>query len=168
VPSASEPEANRLQPFPRTSPSMFDVPGLLPQIHLTNAHTGTAGNQGKVRIGFQNTGLTSFSTKMASSPGSPYASPSNQADGEVSAFQAGDLILRVRDTGVSIPGELLPHIFDMFIQGQPITGGSAGRSDPGMPYGRAPSRPRCIRKGADNSWVIWKRPHSKDISTRSP
>ena len=47
--------------------------------------------------------------------------------------QAGECTVRVRDTGIGISPELLPRIFDLFIQGAP----SLGRSKGGLGIGLA-------------------------------
>ncbi|WP_272428115.1 ATP-binding protein [Polyangium jinanense] len=53
---------------------------------------------------------------------------------EVSAFREGEwATLRVRDSGIGISHELLPHIFDLFVQG----GRSIDRSEGGLGLGLA-------------------------------
>src|SRR5205085_627867 len=37
------------------------------------------------------------------------------------ASKAGSVLLKVRDTGIGIRPELLPHVFDMFTQGERTT-----------------------------------------------
>jgi signal transduction histidine kinase len=42
---------------------------------------------------------------------------------EVAAQAAGgEVVLHVRDTGIGIAADLLPHVFDLFAQGPPLTG----------------------------------------------
>ncbi|HVS38683.1 MAG TPA: ATP-binding protein [Gemmataceae bacterium] len=53
----------------------------------------------------------------------------SEGDGDVSltaARDAGEVVVRVRDQGVGIPSELLPHVFDLFTQGQPTLARSEG------------------------------------------
>src|SRR5262249_60082350 len=44
---------------------------------------------------------------------------------------ASEVVLRVRDTGIGIPADLLPRVFDLFIQGD----GSLARSEGGLGIG---------------------------------
>ena len=46
-------------------------------------------------------------------------------------LSGGEAVLRVRDTGVGIAADMLPHIFEMFTQVQ----GSVGRSEGGLGIG---------------------------------
>jgi CheY-like chemotaxis protein/anti-sigma regulatory factor (Ser/Thr protein kinase) len=50
--------------------------------------------------------------------------------------QAGEAVLRIRDTGVGIPPDILPRVFDMFQQAEPILERAAGGLGIGLTLAR--------------------------------
>jgi signal transduction histidine kinase len=58
------------------------------------------------------------------------------AGGEVSLTveqDEGEAVVRIRDTGIGIDRDLLPHVFDLFVQADP----SSRRADAGLGIGLA-------------------------------
>jgi PAS domain S-box-containing protein len=54
-----------------------------------------------------------------------YTDPGGEIEVDVKESN-GDLTIAVRDTGIGIPPDLLPHVFDLFIQGRPTVDRSEG------------------------------------------
>jgi signal transduction histidine kinase len=68
------------------------------------------------------------------------------AGGNVGLFverQDGDAIVRIRDTGIGIAPDVLPHVFDLFVQADP----SSRRADAGLGIGLALVRSLVERHG---------------------
>ena len=74
----------------------------------------------------------------------------------------GDAVISVRDTGEGIPGNLLPHLFDIFTQGQRTLDRAQGGLGLGLTIvrkivelhgGRIEARSEGLGKGSE--FVVW-------------
>jgi signal transduction histidine kinase len=75
---------------------------------------------------------------------------------------SGEALVRVRDTGVGVPAELLPKLFDMFVQAERTTGRSQRGFGIGLPLvrrlveihgGRVEARSAGPWRGSE--FIIW-------------
>jgi signal transduction histidine kinase len=57
--------------------------------------------------------------------------------------EQGEAVVRIRDTGIGIDPNALPHVFDLFVQADP----SSRRADPGSGIGLALVRSLVERHG---------------------
>jgi signal transduction histidine kinase len=57
--------------------------------------------------------------------------------------EEGEAIVRIRDSGIGIDPEILPHVFDLFVQADP----SSRRADAGLGIGLALVRSLVERHG---------------------
>jgi signal transduction histidine kinase len=89
------------------------------------------------------------------------------AGGNVGLFVAreeGEAIVRIRDSGIGIAPELLPHVFDLFVQADP----SSPRADAGLGIGLALVRSLVERHGGRVAVVSAGSGHGSEFTVRLP
>jgi signal transduction histidine kinase len=75
-----------------------------------------------------------------------------------------DAIVRIRDSGIGIAPEVLPHVFDLFVQADP----SSGRADAGLGIGLALVRSLVERHGGRVTVVSAGPGHGSEFTVRLP
>ena len=96
-----------------------------------------------------------------------YTEPGGRIRLTAGAARAAKIVLRVRDTGIGIAPDMLPHVFDLFVQArppvEPVAGRAGHRPDAGAAAGGDARRPgrgpqRRARARAANSWCASRPP----------
>jgi signal transduction histidine kinase len=99
-----------------------------------------------------------------------YTDPGGRVE-VVGALERGDVVLRVRDNGVGISPELLPQVFEMFVQGRQSIDRALGGARP-RAHARAKHRPsarrhdRSAQCGAAQRRGVRRPPSTRGSSSR--
>jgi signal transduction histidine kinase len=89
------------------------------------------------------------------------------AGGNVGLFverEEGDAIVRIRDSGIGIDPDVLPHVFDLFVQADP----SSRRADAGLGIGLALVRSLVERHGGRVTVASAGPGHGSEFTVRLP